>query len=68
MEDVEAVLFVRLPQVPSERRVGTFPPHSLFTYGAKVFVDPTEFETAPETGERQLPQALEDACTVSVPY
>ncbi|MFU8818027.1 MAG: hypothetical protein ACNA7W_21980, partial [Pseudomonadales bacterium] len=68
VEDVEAVLFVRLPQIPSERRVGTFPPRSLFTYGARIFVDPTEFETAPDTGERELPQALEDACDITVPF
>lgn len=55
VEDVEAVLFVRLPQFPSARRFGTWPVRSMLTYGVQQFTDPTGFETAPDAGTRELP-------------
>ncbi|HEY8521927.1 MAG TPA: hypothetical protein VIN61_17780 [Gammaproteobacteria bacterium] len=53
VEDVDAILFARLPQVPSSRRFGTHPVRSLFVYGAEVLADPLDFESAPvrETSE-----------------
>jgi hypothetical protein len=66
-DDVEAVLFVRLPQVPSERRVGTFPARSLFTYGAQVFTAPTEYESGPDTRPQTLPDGLTDSCPPAAP-
>jgi hypothetical protein len=63
-EDVEAVVFVRLPQIPSERRMGTFPARSLLAYGVQVFTTPTDYESGPETGTRELPGALAASCQV----
>jgi hypothetical protein len=66
-EDVEAVVFVRLPQIPSERRTGTFPARSLLAYGVQVFTAPTGRERGPETGTRELPEALAASCQVEPP-
>jgi len=54
-EDVEGVLFVRLPQVPSSRRFGTYPTPSLWAYGAGLISDPGGYEAAPEAEDPELP-------------
>src|SRR5690606_26657698 len=46
-EDLEALLFVRLPQVPSSRRFGTYPTPSLWAYGTWLLADPGGYEPAP---------------------
>ena len=61
-EDLEAVLFVRLPQVPSSRRFGTYPVPSLWTFGAGLISDPAGFEAAPKTEDRVFPEALRGTC------
>lgn len=64
-EDIEAVAFVRMPQVPSERRVGTYPVRSLLDYGADLIGDPGEYEAAPDAGTRERPgPPVLDACPV----
>lgn len=61
-EDVEAVVFVRLPQVPSSRRLGTYPAASLVTYGASLLADPGGYQGAPEAGPRAFSERLREAC------
>jgi len=62
VEDVEAILFVHLPQVPSSRRFGTYPVVSLLSYGAALLADPGDFERAPEAGTRDFPEHLGASC------
>src|SRR5690606_29384063 len=61
-EDIEALLFVRLPQVPSSRRLGTFPVPSLWSYGTALLADPAPYEGAPETDDRDFPEHLRGTC------
>jgi hypothetical protein len=61
-EDVDAILFVRLPQVPSSRRFGTYPVRSLLAYGAGLLADPGQFESALDAGTRELPESLAGSC------
>jgi hypothetical protein len=61
-EDIEALLFVRLPQVPSARRFGTYPVPSLLAYGAGLLADPADFESAPEAEPRQFSERLRAFC------
>jgi hypothetical protein len=62
VNDVEAVLFVRLPQIPSTRRYGTYPPRALLQYGARALSAPSEFETAPDGEDMTLPDDLKRGC------
>ncbi|HEX6994509.1 MAG TPA: hypothetical protein VF339_10235 [Gammaproteobacteria bacterium] len=61
-EDVEGVLFVRLAQVPSARRFGTYPVPSLWAYGAGLLSDPGDYEGAPDAEDREFPDALRGTC------
>lgn len=61
-EDVEGLLFVRLPQVPSSRRFGTYPVASLWAYGAGLLSDPGSYEAAPEAEDREFSESLRGAC------
>ncbi|HYE35914.1 hypothetical protein [Methylocaldum sp.] len=60
--DVEAVLFVRIPQIPSSRRFGTYPVGSLVELGGRVPWDGDEWETAPDPGKRLFPERLTGSC------
>ncbi|HEX6998986.1 MAG TPA: hypothetical protein VF322_12665 [Gammaproteobacteria bacterium] len=62
VEDVDAILFARLPQVPSSRRFGTHPIRSLLAYGAELLADPRHFERAPEAGTADGPAVPAEAC------
>lgn len=64
-EDVEGVLFVRLAQVPSSRRFGTYPVPSLWAYGAALLSDPGGYEAAPDAEDRELPDALRGTCAAA---
>lgn len=66
-EDIEGVLFVRLAQVPSSRRFGTYPEPSLWAYGAALMSDPGDYEAAPDAKERDFPEALRGTCEGSLP-
>ncbi len=66
-EDIEGMLFVRLPQVPSSRRFGTYPVPSLWAYGAALLSDPGGYEAAPDAEDRELPDALRGTCAVPGP-
>ncbi len=61
-EDVEALVFIRLPQIPSSRRFGSFPERSMLTFGATVVAKPGPLEAAPETTPRPFPSGLLLSC------
>ncbi|HEU4618345.1 MAG TPA: hypothetical protein VFV10_09905 [Gammaproteobacteria bacterium] len=61
-EDVEAVLFVRLPQVPSSRREGTYPERSLLVYGARLLTDPGGYERPTAGAAEPFPAELAASC------
>jgi len=61
-EDLEALLFVRLPQVPSSRRFGTYPEPSLWAYGTWLLAQPGDYEPAPNAPDREFPERLRGAC------
>ncbi len=64
-EDVEALAFVRLPQIPSSRRPGSFPERSMLTFGATVLARPGSFEAAPDAIPRPFPPALRQSCVTA---
>jgi hypothetical protein len=59
VEDAEAVVFVRLPQIPSSRAVGTFPAGSFAEYQARVPADTKQWKII-EVAPRPFPLALRD--------
>lgn len=61
-EDIEAIIWVRLPQVPSSRRFGTYPAASLLTYGTSVLAAPGDFEGSPESPPRPFSERLREFC------
>ena len=61
-DDVEAVLFVRIPQVPSSRPLGSYPLLSLIDYGARIYTQPGPLKRISGGGTRRLPKSLEHAC------
>lgn len=63
--DVDAVLFVRLPQVPSSRRVGTFPERSLLVYAARLLSDPGPYERPEKLEAVPFPAELAGSCNAS---
>lgn len=65
VEDVEAIVFVRLPQIPSTRRSGTYPVRSLLQYGARVSADPSERRSEPGGEDRALPADLKRGCRIT---
>jgi len=62
VDDVEAVLFVRLPQIPSTRKYGTYPVRSLLEFGERVRSDPSERRSSPDGGYMALPEDLKLDC------
>ncbi|BBA32898.1 uncharacterized protein sS8_0933 [Methylocaldum marinum] len=60
--DTEAVLFVRIPQIPSDRRFGTYPAGSLTELAGRVPWSRNEWETAPDPGEQPFPERLQGSC------
>jgi hypothetical protein len=60
--DTEAVLFVRIPQIPSSRRFGTYPAGSLTELAGRVPWSRNEWETAPDPGEQPFPERLVGSC------
>lgn len=53
-EDIEAVVFVRVPQIPSSRRFGRDPAGGFFDYFQRVPLDRSKWETVP-TAPRPFP-------------
>jgi hypothetical protein len=62
MNEVEAVIFVRIPQVPSSRAAGTFPVASIDEYMRRVPADQAQWKIVP-VGPRPFPQQFVDADT-----
>lgn len=58
--DVEAVVFVRVPQIPSSRAFGTYPVSSFEEYRLRVPADRSEWQTAPQK-PRPFPPHLRGA-------
>lgn len=61
-DEVEAVLFLRFPQVPSSRRQGTYPVESLFEFAARVPWRGSERESGPQGGEWPFPPEPAQPC------
>lgn len=60
--DVEAIAFVRLPQVPSSRPAGTYPIRSLLEFGTRALADPVEYPDSPADVPRRLPEHVASTC------
>ena len=60
--DVEAILFVRIPQLPSSRAAGTFPIASIDEYQNRVPADRTQWKIVPVTA-RPFPAEFVSADT-----
>jgi hypothetical protein len=60
--DTEAVLFVRIPQIPSSRRFGTYPAGFLTELAGRAPWRRSERETAQDSGARRFPQRLQGSC------
>jgi len=58
-EDVEAVLFVRIPQIPSSRAFGTYPVTSFGEYMARVPKERKDWKIVP-VDPRPFPDRLRD--------
>jgi hypothetical protein len=58
--DIEAILLVRIPQVPSSRAMGSAPVFSFDEFRARVPADQADWKIVP-VGERPFPAALRDA-------
>lgn len=62
LDDVEAVLFVRIPQAPTDRSIGTYPAASLFEYAVRWLEDPTPWEQPPLPDAPPFPDELKETC------
>jgi hypothetical protein len=58
-DDVEAVIFVRIPQLPSSRKYGTFPVASIDEYLKRVPEDKSKWEIVP-VDPRPFPKEFAD--------
>ncbi len=58
-DDAEAILFVRIPQIPSSRAFGTYPVASFDEYKARVPKDRKDWKIVP-VDARPFPDALRD--------
>jgi hypothetical protein len=58
-EDVDAVVFMRVPQIPSSRAFGTFPVGSFAEYQARVPADTSKWKII-DVAARPFPDALRD--------
>jgi hypothetical protein len=64
-EDLEALVFVRLAQVPSSRPFGTYPVASPQEYRERVPADRSKWRTAAQA-PRPFPSHLKQSCTPAV--
>jgi hypothetical protein len=62
--DVEAIVFVRIPQIPSSRAFGTFPVASVDEYLQRVPEDKSQWQIVP-VDPRPFPKELADAEALS---
>jgi hypothetical protein len=58
-EDLEAIIYVHIPQFPSSRAMGQAPVASLDEYMARTPADMSQWKIIP-VGARQFPEALKD--------
>ena len=58
-EDVEAVVFVRIPQIPSSRAFGTYPVLTFNDYEQRVPTNRTDWQVVP-VSPRPIPEALRE--------
>ena len=58
-DDVEAIVFVRIPQIPSSRAMGTFPVASFDEYMARAPKDRKDWKIVP-VDARPFPDELRD--------
>ena len=59
-DDVEAIVLVRIPQIPSSRMMGSAPVFSFDEFRARVPADQADWKIVP-VGERPFPAAFQDA-------
>lgn len=59
-EDAEAIIFVRIPQIPSSRAYGTFPVASIDEYMKRVPDDRSKWQIVP-VDPRPFPREFDDA-------
>lgn len=64
--DIEQILFVRVPQIPSSRAWGSFPAENSVEYRARVPKDPTQRQIVP-VPPRIFPAELRDPRTPAEP-
>lgn len=62
VDDVQALVFVRLPQIPSTRRYGTYPVRSLLQFGARVNSEPSRRPGRSDDEPLVLPAELRQGC------
>jgi hypothetical protein len=58
-DDLEAIVFIRVPQIPSSRATGSFPVGSFAEYQARVPADTSKWKIVP-VDARPFPDALRD--------
>jgi hypothetical protein len=58
-EDIEAIVFVRLPQIPSSRAFGSFPVASYDEYMARVPADKSQWKIVPVDARPFPPELVE---------
>ena len=63
-EDVEAIVFVRIPQLPSSREFGSFPVASIDEYMKRVPADKSQWKIVP-VDPRPFPSELIEPDTLS---
>ena len=63
-EDLEAIVFVRIPQIPSSRAFGSFPVASIDEYMKRVPEDKSQWKIVP-VGPRPFPPELIEPDTLS---
>ena len=64
-EDIEAIYFVRIPQIPSSRAFGRAPVYGFDEYMSRVPADPKDWKTAPAT-PNPFPEALKDGLALKL--
>lgn len=60
LDDIEAVVFIRIPQIPSSRAFGTYPVLTFNDYQQRVPEDRSEWQIVP-VSSRPFPETLRDA-------
>lgn len=64
-EDIEAIYFVRIPQIPSSRAFGSAPVYSFDEYMRRVPKDAKDWKTVPTT-PNPLPENLKDGLALKL--